>query len=325
MFGYSAAEVIGEKVNLLMPVPYTREHDQFIARYERTGERRAIGKIREVTARRKNGEIFPIELSVTEIDRIHEPRYVAFIRDVTEKAQLQAQIVEHARLATIDDATAMVVHEIANPLNGIAISVELLERQLGGTADPTAMITLRRIGAEISRLTRLLYDYRSLSSREVYHMRETNLARLFEELCAMERPKLEANDICVEVTIEPGLPEVYADGEKIKQAFLNLCKNAEEAMPQGGTLKVAAYQSGEKVVLEVRDTGVGIPKDFNLFEPFKTTKVSGTGLGLIITRRIVSQHQGLLTYTSEPGKGTTFFVSLPVYSAFERPDPMPFE
>jgi two-component system, sporulation sensor kinase E len=117
------------------------------------------------------------------------------------------------------------------------------------------------------------------------------------------------------MSVEPGLPVVYADPDKIKQALLNLCKNAEEAMAQGGTLSVAAYKSGGKVVTEVSDTGVGIPKDFNLFEPFKTTKVSGTGLGLVITRRIVSQHQGSLTYASEPGKGTRFFVSLPIYSS----------
>jgi signal transduction histidine kinase len=108
---------------------------------------------------------------------------------------------------------------------------------------------------------------------------------------------------------------ITADGEKLKQVLLNLCKNAAEAMPQGGTLTVRVHNSGEQVSLEVIDTGVGIPAGVNIFEPFTTTKSEGTGLGLAIVQQIVAAHGGAITYTSEPGKGTVFRLTLPLSPA----------
>ena len=106
IFGYTAAEIVGRKVNKLMAEPYASEHDGYIERYERTGEARAIGRIRTVTAKRRNGELFPIELSVTEIEVDQDVHYAAFIRDISEKAKLQEQLVERERLATIGTTAA---------------------------------------------------------------------------------------------------------------------------------------------------------------------------------------------------------------------------
>jgi signal transduction histidine kinase len=105
---------------------------------------------------------------------------------------------------------------------------------------------------------------------------------------------------------------VLADHGKIKQALLNLFKNAEDAMPKGGTLTLRAYKSEDRVILEVRDSGIGIPQNLNIDEPFTTTKPGGTGLGLMIVRQIMAHHHGFLSYTSDPGKGTSFFLSFPV-------------
>lgn len=318
IFGYGAGEVLGKKVNMLMPAPYTGEHDGYIARYERTGEKRAIGKIREVAARRKNGEIFPIELSVIEIDGSNGVRYVAYIRDVSEKAQLQSQLVEKARLAVIDETTAMVAHEIANPLHGMSMSLQLLERRLTGIAEEPVMASLRRINTEVSRLKNLLYDFRALSMQETYNMKPTAVASLIEDFCAGERAKLDATGIRVELELKPGLPDILADPAKIKQVLLNLCKNAEEAMPEGGTITVRGYESDGKVVVEIHDTGIGLPADFSLESPFKTTKPTGTGLGLVIVRQIVSRHQGSLSYASGPGKNTTFTLGFPAIARLKR-------
>ena len=103
------------------------------------------------------------------------------------------------------------------------------------------------------------------------------------------------------------------DPDKMKQVILNLCKNAVEAMPQGGCLTVKGYlSSAETIVLEVSDTGIGIPEGMDIFEIFQTTKPDGTGLGLPLVSQIVSAHRGTVDYVSEPGKGTTFRLSLPV-------------
>jgi len=315
MFGYSAEEVIGKNVTVLMPEPYASEHESYIARYQRSGKERVIGKTREVAGQRKSGEIFPLEVSVTEISEGHEQRFVAFVRDISDKAELQTQVTEQARRETIDVTTAMMVHEIASPLYGISVTIEVLQRQLHKTTKKTMGTTLQRIGDEISRLKELIKDYRELALREQYNLHPISLPDLIEEFFLMEQPRLVVKGIDLETSFEPELPAIYADGDKIKQVLLNLCHNAEDAMPEGGSLALKCYELAGKVALEVQDTGVGIPKDFELFVPFKTTKSFGTGLGLIITQRIIKRHEGSLSYTSEPGKGTTFMVSFPVYAA----------
>ena len=130
IFGYTRNEIVGQKVNLLMAEPYSREHDGYIEHYENTGEARAIGRIRTVTARRKNGEAFPIELSVTKIAEDQEVQYAAFIRDISEKARLQARAVENERLIAIGTTAAKIGHELANPLNGMSLTIQLLEQRL---------------------------------------------------------------------------------------------------------------------------------------------------------------------------------------------------
>jgi two-component system sensor kinase FixL len=311
IFGYDAAEVIGKKVNMLMAEPYQSEHDHYIEHYQRTGEKRAIGKIREVSARRKNGEIFPIELSITELGESDEPRYAAFIRDVSEKARLQGSLMERARLATIGETASQIAHEIANPINGLSMSVELLERDVLNKIDAGARTTFKRIAGELTRLKALLADFRDLSREPQYRRSPQSLAALVEELCSMQRPVCEAAGIEVEVDIDAGLPMILVDGDRMTQVLLNLCKNAEEAMPQGGKLTLRGFQSGDRVVIEVRDTGEGIPADVDVFQLFKSTKAGGSGTGLVIARQIVTAHHGTLGYTSTVGKCTSFLVSLP--------------
>jgi two-component system sensor histidine kinase HydH len=110
----------------------------------------------------------------------------------------------------------------------------------------------------------------------------------------------------------PGVPPIGVDEDKLKQALLNLFKNAVEAMPNGGDLILAVAHSDDQVVIKISDTGSGIAPDVDIFAPFYTTKKEGTGLGLIVVRQIIAAHDGTITFSSEPGKGTTFTVSLPV-------------
>lgn len=316
IFGYARAEVQGQKPQMLMPEPYASEHDSYIARYERTGESHAIGRTRTVAARRKNGEVFPIELSVTEIKAGDEIRYGAFIRDISETVRLQEQLVERERLAAIGTTAATFAHEVGNPLNSMYMAVQFLERRLARKRDllgDDSLITpLHTLMSEIRRLTVLLDEFRALARRQKLNLRPTSLAPLVADLVAAETPAYTARGIKVEQVFPPDLPLTVADSEKLKQVLLNLCKNAAEAMPEGGTLTVRAHNSGGYLRLEVSDTGVGIPAGVDIFEPFITTKPQGTGLGLTIVRQIVSAHKGTLTYRSVPGEGTTFTLALPV-------------
>ncbi|HXG52812.1 MAG TPA: PAS domain S-box protein [candidate division Zixibacteria bacterium] len=327
LFGYSRDEVAGKPVGLLMPEPYKSEHGDYIARYETTREARAVGRIRTVKAKRKDGSVFPIELSVVEIPTEEGIHYAAFIRDISERIKLQGRLIEHERLAAIGLTSAKFAHEISNPINGIYLTVQLLRQRLqqAGAADQKTLATLQTIVREIERLNNLLGDFRALYRSEQYKFQPISVAQVVAQTLALEEAEYAGRGIRVQVEIPADLPAVIADGDKLEQALLNLCKNAVEAMPWGGTLTVRAAVNGPEVAIEVSDTGTGIPADIDVWEPFKTTKKTGTGLGLVIVRRIVAAHGGTITYTSEFGKGTTFRLTLPLRpqeSAAEKSAPL---
>ena len=313
-FGYSRDEIIGQKVNMLMAEPYATEHDEYIARYESTGEARAIGRIRTVTAQRKNGEPFPIELSVTEIAVDQDVHYAAFIRDISEKTRLQGQLLESERLAAIGTTAAKIGHELANPLNGMSLTIQLLEQRLSKITDGSGSHltpTIKRLKDEISRLQKLVGEFATISRKEKYVFRPVNLKQLIDDIVALQAPHLAQHGIEIQTSLAPNLPVISIDGDKIKQALLNLVKNAGEAMPQGGRVTINVFMANNVVILEITDTGEGIPLDIDAFEPFMTTKKEGTGVGLVIVRQIVTAHDGKISYRSKPGEGTTFRLELP--------------
>ena len=315
IFGYRPEEVVGQKVDMLMPEPYTSEHDGYIERYERTGEAHAIGSIRTVTAKRKNGETFPIELSVAKIPSDQEAQYGAFIRDISDKVKLQRQAVESDRLATIGAMAAKFGHELGNPLNGMSLTVQLLEQRLRKqlpALDEQATSTLARLKTEISRLNTLLQDFRSLSRKETYNFEPAQVAELVAEAIEIELPEYAERSVKVEAQFTQDLPKVRVDIDKMKQVILNLAKNAVEAMPNGGKLLFTGSADKATVILEVTDSGAGISAQVDVFEPFFTTKPFGTGIGMTIVRQILAAHGGSISYKSEMDKGTTFTVRLPV-------------
>ena len=315
IFGYRRTEIEGKPVTLLMPEPYATEHPGYIARYEQTHEPQAIGRIRSVAAKRKSGEVFPIELSVTEVEADDEIRYGAFIRDISHKVRLQEQLVERERLAAIGMTAAKLSHEIGNPLNGMSANAQLLERwvgKLGEGVGERLSTYVYNIRQEIARLSQLLQKFRSLSRREQLHFEEVSIATLLNEVLQAEIPHYLEQGVCVEQQHPPDLPRVILDRQRMKQVILNLCKNAVEAMPEGGVLTVRTRQAGKHVVCEIADTGVGIAGTENIFDPFVTTKAESTGLGLAIVQQIVAAHGGKVTYTSQNGQGTTFTLSLPL-------------
>ena len=314
VFGYSAREIAGRKVNDLMDEPYASEHDHYIERYEKTGEARAIGRIRTVTARRKNGELFPIELSVTEIEADDDVHYAAFIRDISEKERLHAQLVENERLVAIGTTAAKIGHELANPLNGMSLTIQLLEQRLrkqSNLLDTQITSTVNRLHTEVSRLSTLLEQFRSLSRREKFTFQRTTLTALVGEAIEIEMPRYAELGIQVECSFPSNLPTIIVDIDKMKQVIFNLTKNAAEAMAGGGKISIKGSASENSIVLEISDTGTGIPPGIDIFEPFFTTKPQGTGIGLSIVQQIVSAHGGSISYSSEHGKGTTFVITLP--------------
>jgi signal transduction histidine kinase len=297
-----------------MAEPYSSEHDHYIERYEKTGEARAIGRIRTVTAKRKDDSLFPIELSITEIEVDDEVHYAAFIRDISEKTRLQEQLVESERFAAIGNTAAKIAHEIANPLNGIYLTLQLVEQRLGRrAADDQTLPNIVKIKREVGRLNQLVQEFRTLSRQQRYDFRSMQLPQLIDDIVDLQQSLCDSRGIVIKRSIGADLPRIVVDEDKVKQALLNLVKNAVEAMPQGGILAIAVSRRGvDSMLVEVSDTGVGIAPRTNVFAPFATTKKDGTGLGLLIGWQIVAAHGGTISYDSEPGKGTTFRIVLPL-------------
>jgi two-component system sensor kinase FixL len=317
IFGYTASEMVGRKVNTLMTEPYAAEHDGYIARYEATGQAHAIGKIRTVTAKRKNGATFPVELSLTEIEVDEEVHYAAFIRDISETVDLHAKLLENERLAAIVATAAKIAHEISNPLNGVYLTLQLVEQKLEKQlpADERVGADITRVKKEIARLNQLVREFRVLSGQQKYDFRPVQLSELIDEVVALQQPVCESSGIRIARRIAPGASDISADEYRLKQALLNLVKNSMEAMPGGGELAIEVSCSDDIVTINLTDSGSGIPPGTDVFAPFFTTKKEGTGLGLIIARQIISAHGGTLSYDSRPGSGTTFRITLPFNSS----------
>jgi signal transduction histidine kinase len=210
---------------------------------------------------------------------------------------------------------ASISHEISNPLAGMYSTLEFLDRRL---ADPNgvSLDVLRRdvknLKYETDRLRELLQDLRDFVRSGRLDLKSVSLGEVAAEILAMEQCHHHERGIRTDLDIPASLPCLIADRHKLKQVLLNLFKNAAEAMPRGGKLVLRGFQEGNEIVLEVKDTGGGIPREANVFEPFSTTKPNGLGLGLAIARQIVAAHGGVISYTSEPDKGTTFRIAIPL-------------
>ncbi len=318
MFGYCAEELENADVCRLMSEPYAQHHHRYVEHYERTGERKAVGRIRRVSARRKSGEEFPIELSVTELaEGVDGIRYAAFIRDVSDKLRLQADLVERERLAAVGTTASMLVHEVGNPLNNMALQLQALRRKLvkQDGVDGALILRVDACTEEISRLSRLVQEFRALSGRRRLSRRTTSVTKLVES--ALTNYLFRQNGVSVVRAFDEHDIQALIDPDKMVQVILNLCQNAVEAMPRGGTLTVRTRKLGRQCIIEVEDTGHGVPDGLDVFEPFATTKRNGTGLGLAICAEIVRDHGGVLDFDTRTGEGTTFRIELPMEGVVE--------
>ena len=210
----------------------------------------------------------------------------------------------------IEVAMAKFAHEFANELNVVNSAVQFLENDMEHPNQ--ARNTLRHIKNGIQRLGFLLNELRTFAQPRRLNLQPTRLASVVKELLAIEELRYAASRIRVETSLSPNLPLIMLDASKFRQALVNLCRNAVDAMPHGGNLTLRGYFSHPNVHLEIIDTGEGIPPGLDVFALFTTTKPTGTGVGLSIVREIISSHGGTVSYASEPGTGTTFRLTLPV-------------
>lgn len=329
IFGYAEAEVRGQNVRMLMPEPHRGQHDTYLERYGRTGQPAVIGKGREESGLRRNGEVFPMQLSVGEIRHPDLHGFVGIVRDLTEVRQVEQQVrhleeqLLHAdRLVILGELTAGIAHEINQPLTAIAAYADAgrkIAERLGGAADGDMNSICERIGGQARRAAEVVQRLRSLVrsgkvSKSRYDLNEIirNILLLFE--FDIKRSGIELVFFPLE-----GLEPVYVDEIQIQQILVNLVKNGLDAIAEAGRpdgrVEIRVNREGGEVRVAVTDNGPGVPQSLRpqLFESFFTTKPKGVGLGLSICKNIAAAHGGSLRYDAPAEGGSRFTLTLPLH------------
>jgi two-component system, LuxR family, sensor kinase FixL len=326
LFGYSSDEVVGENVKMLMPAPYRDNHDGYVERYLQTGERKIIGIGRVVVGQRKDGSPFPMELAVGEMKSRNKRFFTGFIRDLTERQQaearlqeLQSELVHVSRLTALGEMASALAHELNQPLSAITNYMTGSRRLLENASDEhsvTVREALAKAAEQSVRAGQIIRRLRDFVARGESERSIESIRKLIEEASALALVGAKQSGVRVRFRFDPHLDLVLADKVQIQQVILNLMRNAIEAMDQSDRrdLSIATERGpDDSVSVSVADTGPGIAPEIasQLFQPFVTTKATGMGVGLSISRTIIEAHGGLISVESNPGGGALFRFTLP--------------
>src|SRR5262245_4262325 len=245
-----------------------------------------------------------------------EVGHVMILRDITESRRTAQQAIESERLNSLMLLAAGVAHEIGNPLNSLHIHLQLMQRSVqklhdGDKAELEQSIDVAR--SEVNRLDSIVTQFLKAIRPSRPQLRPENVNTIVEDAVRFFTPELQDREIMVEQELRSDLPLLQVDRDQIKQAFYNVIKNGLEAMNRHGTLRIRTDLDDTHVIIRFIDTGGGMSAESlsRVFEPYFTTKPSGTGLGLLIVRRIVREHGGELSIESSQGKGLTLTIRLP--------------
>lgn len=320
IFGCSAADVIGLACC-----------DRFLP--DGLPTQSEVGGVVEVNGRRTDGVVVPLEISRSQFELAGEMLCTLIVRDVTERKRadnalraktdelkaITQQLWQAAKLASVGELAASLAHELNNPLATVSLRVEGVLAKT--SADDPRRRPLEVVEQEVGRMARLVANLLQFSRPTRDEASTVDVCAELTRTSELVEPYLKRRNVSLAPEFAPGVPDIYADRQRLRQVFLNLFTNAADAMPHGGRLTARVSRSTlppnkPAIAIEIADTGVGIPAEHlpRVTEAFFTTKEDGkgTGLGLPICRRIVHDHQGTLEIDSTVGVGTNVRITLPV-------------
>jgi PAS domain S-box-containing protein len=314
LFGYTADEVLGRNVEMLMPSPYHEEHDTYLARYLTTGRAKIIGVGREVQGRRKDGTTFPLHLSVGEMRIQGERKFTGILHDLSARVHMETQLREQASLARLGEMAAVVAHEVKNPLAGIRGALQVFGQRM--TREGADTKVLKEMVARIDALDQMMNDLLLFARPPKPRRSSTDLMSLVKTTASFlsEDPSLRD----VDVEISGAAPLVPADPDMLRIVFQNLLINSAHAMKGKGKIQVVLdADDGAICHIAFVDQGPGIPADVRekIFTPFFTTKSRGSGLGLPTAKRLIEAHNGQIAVDCPPTGGTAVVIRLPIGAA----------
>ncbi|MBI1211162.1 MAG: PAS domain S-box protein [Alphaproteobacteria bacterium] len=316
MFGYDAGEVVGKNISMLMPEPHKSQHDRYISNYLRTGHAKIIGIGREVEGRRKDGSLFPLDLSLSQFEVAGgEILFSGNVRDITSRKQVERMKNEFI---------SVVSHELRTPLTSIRGSLGLLTSGRESSLPRRTMELLKIAQRNSELLMVLINDILDIEKLESGTMKlaiqPVEIAGLLADAVKSNSAYAARFDVRIKLRVEEDLPMVLADPDRLMQVVSNLLSNAAKFTRPGTVVDVHAGQKCDRIRISVRDHGQGVPDDlkgilFDKFfqaDPSNSRERPGTGLGLSIARHFTRLMNGDIDFASEWGKGATFFVDLPI-------------
>jgi two-component system sensor kinase FixL len=331
MFGRTAAEMIGEPIETLMPEPYRSQHAGYLTRYLTSGEARIIGKSRVMNAMRADGSEFPIELWVGDASTESDRLFTGFIRDHSVRFEteaklqlLQSDLVHVARMSAVGELSLSLAHELNQPLGAIVNYLGIAEF-LAESGAPAYHQQLRAAiedaANEAMRAGTIVKRLRTFVEKGEADTRVEPVAPIIQEAALLLSSAIRRKGIDLTVAIADDLMTVLADRVQVQQVLFNLLRNAIEALDAPGAVPprlciAVRALANEMVEISVEDSGPGINEERRdaIFVPFSSGKSGGMGVGLSISRRIVEAHGGELTYEPAPTGGARFCLTLPAGS-----------
>ena len=322
ILGYKSEEVVGKmNIRSIYPAGVAKE----VMEKLRSPDYGGIGKLTPfpIVHRRKDGDLVEGDLSASIIydEQGQEIASVGIFKDLRERLRMERDLqrtrealLESEKLAAMGRLTSQIAHELNNPIYGIMNTLELLKTEIPPENKRRKILDLSL--SEIERLSEMLRNMLSFSKPEEEARKKIDLNNLIEGILLMMEKQMREANIKIVRQFDPEIPEILASTNQMRQVFLNMFKNAKEAMPKGGTLIVGTKREHGAVLIQIEDTGSGISEEIRnkIFEAFFTTKqkVKGVGLGLSVCYGIIKDHGGEIRVGSEEGKGTTFTIVLPL-------------